>query len=385
MQLGLNRFRRDSGWERDFEPIDGPVLGLVFGSSDYLGESAPFDDLRRLYPDITLAGCSSAGEILGVEITDASLVVAVVGFASTRFAVVSATIDDPRHSGEVGAKLARSLVDDQLAAVLVFSDGLVVNGSELARGFMSELPRDLPVSGGLAGDGPRFERTWTMVDGQPQEGAVGAVGLYGSDVVVKHGSAGGWQGFGPVRRITRSEGNVLFELDGQPALELYRSYLGDRASGLPATGLLFPLLIGRDSGTPVVRTILAIDEDRQSMTFAGDLAEGADAQLMRASFDALVEGAEDAAEQAIAPAAGEELPEPLLALAVSCVGRRLVLGEGCEEEVEATLGALGTGASQLGFYSYGELSPNGDEGCSLLNQTMTLTTIYERRAEPDRG
>jgi hypothetical protein len=232
------------------------------------------------------------------------------------------------------------------------------------------------ISGGLAADGPRFERTWVLVDGVARVGFVTAVGLAGPDLAVRHGSRGGWDIFGPERLITKSEGNVLYELDGQPALELYKKYLGDRAVGLPATGLLFPLAVRApgDSGRQLTRTILAVDEDAQSMTFAGDMPEGSLAQLMRASFDRLVDGAHDAA----ADTDGMPPGSPTLAVAVSCVGRRLLLGARTEDELDATLSALPSDAVQVGFYSYGEISPGAAGTCDLHNQTMTVTTFGER-------
>jgi len=191
---------------------------------------------------------------------------------------------------------------------------------------------------------------------------------------VGHGSKGGWDSFGPERRVTRSQGNILFELDGKPALELYKGYLGERASGLPATALLFPLALRMAEGEQrqLVRTVLAVDEAAQSLTFAGDIPQGSLAQLMRANFDRLIDGAQEAAERIGAQGGG-----PALSIAISCVGRRLVLGERTEEEVEATLHALPEGTQQVGFYSYGEIGPFASGTCDLHNQTMTLTVLQE--------
>ncbi len=233
------------------------------------------------------------------------------------------------------------------------------------------------VTGGLAGDGDRFESTWVIDKGKPVSGIVSAVGLYGDAVKLGHGSQGGWDMFGPERVVTRSSANVLYELDGKPALKLYKEYLGERASGLPATALLFPLSLRetREDERRVVRTVLSIDEDEQSMTFAGDLPEGSLAQLMRANFDRLVDGAAGASLSA-AGMVGDG--SNVLSIAISCVGRRLVLGERTEEEVEAALENLPTGCRQIGFYSYGEISPYASGHCDLHNQTMTLTAISER-------
>jgi hypothetical protein len=251
-----------------------------------------------------------------------------------------------------------------------------VNGSQLVRGLNDALPAGVVVTGGLAADGDRFTRTWVLHEGAPASGVVSAVGFYGEHVRFGHGCRGGWDIFGPERTVTRSRDNVLFELDGKPALDLYKSYLGDRAAGLPATALLFPLALrsGSDDANRLVRTVLAVDEAAQSMTFAGDIPEGALAQLMRANFDRLIEGAGDAGRSSsLSP--GDE--QPTLAIAVSCVGRRLVLGERTEEEIEATFDTLPKLSQQVGFYSYGELSPLVGANCDLHNQTMTITTISE--------
>jgi len=263
-----------------------------------------------------------------------------------------------------------------LRSVFVLSDGLNVNGSELVKGLNSRLPGNVVVTGGLAGDGDRFRRTWVIQDGKPATNVVTALGLFGDRLAVSHGSKGGWDSFGPERRITRSQGNILYELDGKPALALYKEYLGDRASGLPATGLLFPLSIRQDASDSrqLVRTILGVDEANQSMIFAGDVPQGYLAQLMRANFDRLVTGASQAADLA---SNGHTSGGPTLAVAISCVGRRLVLGERTEEETEITLENLPPGTQQVGFYSYGEISPYASGSCDLHNQTMTLTTFAE--------
>jgi hypothetical protein len=281
----------------------------------------------------------------------------------------------PEGSLRSGRELGNALAADDLRAVFLLSDGLKVNGTDLVGG-LGEIVPDATITGGLAGDGDRFERTWTLVDGKPVSGFVTAVGLYGEKVQVGHGSRGGWDRFGPERVVTRSQGNVLFELDGEPALELYKAYLGELASGLPATGLLFPLALraNHEDEKQLVRTILSVDEGAQSLVFAGDIPEGHRAQLMQANFDRLVSGAEVAAERALVP----DVPGPYLTIAISCVGRRLVLGERTEDELEAVRHVLPDDNHQVGFYSYGEISPYTSGSCDLHNQTMTLTVVAEQ-------
>lgn len=364
------------------------TLVLAFGATELLDEPGPLTELARAFPQSQLLGCSTSGEISGTEVFDHSLSVAVVRFAHTELASATISVTDAAQSFSAGEALARKLDRQGLRAVFVLSEGLKVNGSELVRGFNSVLDPSVVVTGGLAGDGSRFQRTWVLSRDKVQSGLVVAVGLYGDHLLISHGSKGGWDAFGPQRKVTRSEGNVLHELDGKPALELYKQYLGDKASGLPATGLLFPLALRQpgDEEKFLVRTLLAVDAAKNSMTFAGDIPQGASVQLMKANFDRLVGGASSAALMAseMLPSGGAQ-PSQALAIAVSCVGRRLVLGERTEEEVEAVLGVLPPGTQVAGFYSYGELSPYTAGTCDLHNQTMTLTVLSESPAAQARN
>ena len=367
-----------AGWSVDSLPaLDSPsTLVLAFGASEFFDDPGALADLERAYPQSHLIGCSTAGEIFGTSITDLSLAVAVARFAHTDLAAAIAPVESAADSYVAGEAIARNLLRSDLRGVLVLSDGHYVNGSQLVRGLNAVLPDSVVVTGGLAGDGDRFERTWVLKDGTPQSGLVSAVGFYGNRVHIGHGSKGGWDIFGIERRVTRSEGHVLYELDGRPALQLYKEYLGERAAGLPATALLFPLALRADASDTksIVRTVLDIDEANNAMIFAGDIPKGYLAQLMRANFDRLIDGASEAA---LMTRNGGASSAPVLSIAISCVGRRLVLGERSEEELEATLDILPEQTRQVGFYSYGEISPYATGHCDLHNQTMTLTTITE--------
>jgi len=360
--------------------MDGPrTLVLAFGESGLLDDDGPLRELRARYPSSVLLGCSTAGAVTGARVVDGVLSVAVAVFEHTTLrsaAIPLGTVEDSRAAGRaLGARLAGK----DLRAAFILSDGLMVNGSDLVAGLSEALPVGVPITGGLAADGDRFKRTWVLHDGRPATGTVTGVGFYGANVCVGHGSRGGWDIFGPERQVTRSRANVLFEIDGKPALALYRNYLGELAAGLPSTGLLFPLAVRDDTGSSrsVVRTLLAVDEATQSMTFAGNIPQGSLVRLMKANFDRLIDGASEAAlrTRATAPSSAAS---PTLAIAISCVGRRLVLGERTDEELEAALEHLPSGVHQVGFYSYGEISPYGGLSCDLHNQTMTLTTLCER-------
>lgn len=382
MKLKTFQYSDQKGWDNDLrisQSLDSEnTILFVFGSPNLKSNQKVFDELQAVFPKSTLVGCSGAGEIFNDHVFDDSLSVAVACFKESRIKEITLPISNMEQSYETGKKLAESIKENDLAGAFVISDGLLVNGSELVRGLNTILPNKV-VTGGLAGDGSRFEETWIIKDGKPQSGYISAIGFYGDKVHIGHGSQGGWDLFGPERIVTKSEGNVLYELDGEPALNLYKQYLGEKAADLPASALLFPLQIRNNERDEkkIVRTILSVDESKQTMTFAGNIPQGSLAQLMRANFDRLIEGASGAAT--LVPKI--ESNHPLLTIAVSCVGRRLVLGERIDEEVEATLGKLPSGTQQVGFYSYGEISPYiQGQPCELHNQTMTLTTIYEDEA-----
>ena len=382
MKIEQSLYDAAGGWRilADSDDVDDVHLVLHFGARELLETSEYYDILRRNYPTAQIVGCSTAGEIIDREVHDNTAVACAVQFDSTEVRVATRTMGDAVDSFYAGVELGAELAASGLRSVFVISDGILVNGSELVRGLTSAVGKAVPVSGGLAGDADRFASTLVSCNGPAEAGRIAAVGLFGDKVSVGHGSVGGWDPFGPERTITRSKGNVLYELDGRPALDLYKRYLGDEAANLPGSALLFPLMVrSPDSGEiGLVRTILGVDEVEQSMTFAGDVPQGFKAQLMRAHFERLIDGAGEAARISGA----RQFDGRKLAVLISCVGRKMVLGQRTAEEVEAVAELLGSCVSQLGYYSYGEISPHVRLGsCELHNQTMTVTVLAESSGE----
>ena len=379
MQIEKCVWTEKSGWS---PTVPGRFNGhaqlvFIFGSHATFQKNALIEQIKAAYPEAILFGCTTAGEISDTQVLDDSITSTAVRFEHTKLKYIHRPIEQPEDSLKVGLELGEALVADQLKHVLVLTEGVHINGSEFVKGLVSKLPQCVTATGGLSGDGERMEETYVLADGQPRQKTISAVGFYSNQrLKIGYGSLGGWDPFGPDRLITRSEGNVLFEMDGKSALELYKTYLGEHAKGLPATGLLFPLSLRMPgSETGVVRTVLAVNEKEQSMTFAGDVPEGAYARLMKANFDRLIDGASGAAEtcyQAI-----KETP-PDLGLLISCVGRKMVLKQRVEEEVESVREMFGNNTVLTGFYSYGEISPfTPHASCELHNQTMSITTISE--------
>lgn len=352
------------------------TLVLAFGSPDITRSRAGIAELARAFPTSHILGCSTAGEILGATLTDGGLGVGIIKFQHSRLSSCYAPIRGPQDSFIAGATIAHQLEGAGLRAVFLLSDGLNINGSELVAGLNSVLASDVIVSGGLAADGTAFKSTWTIRNGAATTGFVTAVGLYGDRLRVGFGSKAGWEAFGPQRKITRSEGQLLLELDNKPALDLYKQYLGERAGELPSAALLLPMAVREQPGRGdyLVRTVLGVDEARNGLQFAGNMPEGFCAQLMRADFDRVIAASGHSAYAAHESSGSDGA---CLAIAISCVGRRLILGNRTCQELQGSLCSLPRGSMQVGFYSYGEVSPLACGRAELHNQTMTLTTFRE--------
>jgi len=381
MTFEQRRWSESTGWSEPSSRIEGDAqLVFVFGGSALVSKPETYDQIKQLYPQSHILLCSTAGEILDTTVSDNAVVLTAVHFNKTTVQFAQTDIGKAEESYDAGVRLATQLPHEGLAHAMVFSDGLRVNGTALVKGLTEKLPEHVSVTGGLVGDGSDFKHTYVGLDAPGQEGKIVLVGFYSNALHIGYGSMGGWDPFGPERVITKSKENILYELDNRPALALYKEYLGDQAAGLPGTGLLFPLNLrmkdDADKKNEVVRTLLAVSEEDQSMTFAGDMPEGAYAKLMKANFDRLVEGASGAASLS---AQSEMTQKPELAILISCIGRKLVLKERVEEETEAVRSNLGEQVKIIGFYSYGEICPTAptEKQCRLHNQTMTITTFRE--------
>ena len=362
-------------WKNELKSINIDAnIFLLFVSPEFNDKQELLDSLHKQYPKATFLGCSTAGEISDVTVKDYSVSLTAIQLEKVTYQKASVMIKNMDASFDAGQILATELYNDDLKHVLILSDGLNVNGADLVSGLKSKLP-NISITGGLAADGSNFNETFVINDNTMVDKTIIGLGFYGDDLKVGYSSKGGWDIFGIERLVTQSNKNVLYELDGMPALEIYKSFLGEEAKNLPSSGLMFPLSMrDKENSIPVVRTILAVNEEDQSLTFAGNIEEGSYVRLMKANIDRLINGAEDSAISA-----NKKIHETSeLAILISCVGRRLVLKQMVEEEVEVVREVIGDKPCITGFYSYGEIAPFGEfSPCELHNQTMTITTLSE--------
>ena len=373
--LQLQR-KRDTAWQYigPKQDLKSPLV-LIFGNRFLLEEAATFDELRELFPDGHLVFGSSSGDLIGDSVNDEHLSVTAIELERAHFEVQTINIGSVAYNSELaGREVVNKLNPEGLKHIFVVSEGSSVNGSALTKGMQASAPKVL-ITGGLCGDDARFERTLAGYNKPPDDGEIVVIGFYGESFEASFSLYGGWIPFGPQRVVTRSEGNILYEIDGKPALDLYRMYLGEKAKELPGSALIYPLNVtSTENNQAFVRTILQIDEAQNAMILAGDVPEQALVQLMMTNTDSLAMASETAALRALE---GRTAP-PQLALLISCIGRKLVLNQRVEEEVEEVREVLGEDVIISGMYSYGEIAPfYGERSCKLHNQTMTITLISE--------
>lgn len=363
--------------EKKHGELDASACQLVLGfaSRGYLENHAVYEQLKQQFNNADILTCSTSGEIFDENVLDESLVCTCLQFEKTKVKTYEVNVSDNPNSFELGKTLASKINQEDLSYVFIISDGGLINGSLLVNGINEVIQSKVPVTGGLAGDADRFEKTLVGLNGKAITGKVVAIGFYGKSLIVRHGSLGGWDMFGPERTVTKSVDNVLYEIENKKVLELYKNYLGNYSSELPGSALLFPLSMKEENAeNQVVRTILKIDEESQSMTFAGNIPVGSKVRFMKANFDRLVDAANAAAKQTKTKAE----KSPAVAILISCVGRKLILNNRIEEEVEAVKSIYTDSTLITGFYSYGEISPFVPAAkCELHNQTMTITTFDE--------
>ena len=367
-------------WENDeWKPISDlnlkPQLCLLFGSR-LVVEKYPenYSKLRSLFPNSDIVTVTSAGNILDEYLLDETIIATAIEFEKTKIkthAFELGKLDDE----EIGKQVAKHFQSEDLSNILIFSCS-GINAGNILNGLNDVLKGSVPVSGGVAGDHMRFEKTLVGLNGQISDKQLLSIGMYGKDLKVAHGSKGGWDTFGPRRKVTKSIANVLYEIDNKPALNLYKEYLGEKAKDLPGSALLFPFaLIDPETKEQIVRGVQNVDEEKNALILYGDIHEGDMVQLMRCDFERLIDGAGDSAKETFLKSS----KPPELAILISCVARRLVLGQLTEDELTETKRVLGYHTTICGFYSYSELSPVvGDNACHLHNQTMTITTLSEK-------
>jgi hypothetical protein len=354
-----------------------PQLTLVFSSTRF-ADPQLLAAIRSVTEGAPLIGCTNAGGIGSSGLFQHSVVVIGLKGSGAGF-VTGIAYDLSKDPAEAGRRLARDLKAAEpglVRSALVFPDGLSSNGSALLRGVQDGLGARVPVIGGSAGDDFHFQKTFQYFDDQVLTDSVPGALIYGEasiGVGVRHG----WIPLGRPRQITKARGEIVYELDGRPAVAMYERYLGIKRSRLarkPLTQMTmtYPLGISREGhGDYVLRSAVKIG-DKGSLICNSELPEGSWARLMIGGYEAAIAAAEDAAREAAA-AIGQSRFKG--ALVFSSAGRMKMLGSESQGEIDVIRNGLGgLGVRLGGFYGYGEFAPS-PAGSMFHNESVAVMAL----------
>lgn len=373
--LFRQNFEKEVVYESENFQNESASLVLVFAKRKTFETYKPYENLKKIYPSAIIVSASSSGQISNNDKIEFGIVVTAIAFQKTKIKATQIDITPEGQLVNLKNKIQYELIEDDLKGLLIMSEGTFVNGSELIRELREHTNCQVPIFGGLAGDDFKFKKTIVGLNENPKIGKIVLVGFYGDSINFEFASKGGWDNFGPEREVTLSNKNVLYKIGDRYALDLYKEYLGKYANELPSSSLYFPLSLKETPDSEsVIRTILSINEVNKSMTFAGNIPQGAYVRLMKGNLDRLIKASHDAALQC----STHSFKTCQLAVLISCVGRRVVLGNRTEEEIEVVREVFGDNIIFSGFYSYGEISPSSNNlGCELYNYSMTIVKIFE--------
>jgi hypothetical protein len=346
-----------------FCSVKSGVSDLLRGICEAVGSSA-------------LVGCTTDGEISSEGYSLGSAVLG--GIVSDKIQAQVVSVQGLGEASEKsGIELAR-LFDPYVRHVQIFTDGLTENGCAILRGLRSELGDEVPISGGAAGDGGKFRQTFQFIGTKVLSDAIVGIGFSG-EFKLGAGVRSGWSAIGTAKKVTRATGNVVYELNGQPALEVYERFLGKHAADLPSVGVEYPFgfldATGEcgDVDQYILRATMSVNRDQGSIVFAGEIPEGTTVRLTCGDYGSIIEAAEEAATQALIELG---TGSPSMIFFYSCMARKIVLGRRTHEEVDRIRSVFGPKVPMIGFYSYGEYCRQRCGGPSLFhNETATVTVI----------
>ncbi len=358
------------------ERIDGgfrPTLAIVFASIA-VGLEDLHGALREF--EFEFAGCSTCGEILDCG----------EGGVVSSYGVVGLLLDLPRDAFTIGMVPSGEWGDRETGkdiahwgqaqfaqpGYIVLGSGLERNGDELVAGISAATGGAVhaPVFGGLAGDDSDFLSTFVFDRVMLEEHGALVLAMDTGKVSMEGVAIGGWVGIGASKQVTRARGNVVHAIGGQPALDVYLDYLDIREDDMPRFGVDYPLLVKSGQST-VLRAVMGVNKEERSLSFAGTVPEGAMVQFSVCPGSEVVESTVESVRLF-----HEGCGDADVLLLFSCMARHLSLGPEVEDEIHRARAFWGVPLA--GFFTYGEIGPDGGGRCAFHNETFTLLALREK-------
>jgi hypothetical protein len=255
---------------------------------------------------------------------------------------------------------------------ILLSGGLHANGEDLVKGVLSAAGPDTPVFGGLAGDDEIFKETLAFTSGEYTHNGVGVLVVDRDRIELSGMATSGWIGIGSEKKITKASGNVVYTIDNEPALEVYKKYLNITDDDLPRIGVDYPLMLMREDGSSVLRAVMDLDRKSKALVFAGTVPEDSTVRFSSSAGFEVIERVKKDIDTF-----SQISPEADLLILFSCMARHLALGPMVDDEILAAYNQWNV--PLIGFFTYGEIGKNVNGRCDFFNETFTLSTLKEVR------
>lgn len=347
-------------------------LVFVFGSVGILETPNFYSVLKDSFPNAHICGASCGSSILSESLVSDQCTILAIQFKAAQVRNLKVKISDRHDVDGVIHEIHKHFPLNNLKGLCILVDGFAINSGGLISNLTKKFP-SVPIFGGLASDGDAMITSCVMNNGIGEKGIISVSGFYGESLSISTALAGGWQRFGPERLITKSHDNILEEIDGKKAVQLYKEHLQKEHLNLPHDGLMLPLSVYPKDHPELgkTRSVIGITDDEKALVFAGDVPKGHQARFMTSSIQSLCRGAEEAVATLKPNGDG-------FAIAFSCIGHHMFLSSMTEDELDVLTGCLGPNIPLVGFYSNGEICPIGGKHESALhNQTTAIALITE--------
>ncbi|MDX1547573.1 MAG: FIST N-terminal domain-containing protein [Rhodothermales bacterium] len=354
-----------------------PQAGLLFAGIDH-DHQALLDGVEARYPGLQLIGGTTHGELSSEGFAEDS--VALMLFHSERVAFRAGVGEGVRADPEGAARRAVATAKEGLTQPvrlgLTVPEGLGLDMKVVTDTLHAAIGPDASVCGGLAGDQIRFEQTYQFCNGRVYSDAVPVL-LFTGPLRVATGVASGWVPMGEAHRLTKTEGQTIIEIDGEPAREVWDRYFGSFAiRGSRNQFAIYP--DGAEGNTSREFYLCAPSHFQEdgSLVMLNPVIQDARLRFTDATREQVLEGAGTSA--AAARAGYEGTPDA--ALVFSCAGRHAWLGTQIGRELGLLQEHIGTAVPAVGFYTYGEICPLPGAPTPYTHGTTFVTVLIGEEA-----
>tara|TARA_R110002124_G_scaffold97014_2_gene241784 strand:- start:5129 stop:6268 length:1140 start_codon:yes stop_codon:yes gene_type:complete len=352
-----------------------PTLAIVFLSIKQDREA-----ICKLLEEknIAIFGATTAGEFIDGEIGEESTAIMLLDIKPEHFKVTHLETGE-RETRNIATEIGKKGLETfSNPAFIVASGGISTDGEMIVKGIEDAIGPEVTIFGGLAGDDFTMTGTYVFTNGKYDIDGLVAIILDEDHVQVAGLATSGWQPVGTVRTITKSEGNVVYTIDDQPALDVVIKYMGvnknidEWTEVIMNVGSEFPMQLQREGAEPVIRAPLFANKEDRSLICAGGVPQGSKIRFsLPPDYDVIekvIEECETVKEN--------ELPNAEAMIMFSCKARHLSLGPMVSEEINSVKEVWN--APMAGFFSYGEMGKATKGKHEFHNNTCSLVVLAER-------